>query len=61
MEAGVLDRSHELAASGEPIYVWGPERTPSICWQTSRLAECNIVAFLDSNPHYAGRELAGAR
>jgi hypothetical protein len=26
---------------------------------TSRLAECNIVGFIDSNPHYAGRQLAG--
>ena len=29
------------------------------CLPRPRLAECNIVAFLDSNPHYAGQQLAG--
>jgi hypothetical protein len=27
--------------------------------QTSRLGDCRIEAFLDSNPHYAGVTLAG--
>ena len=48
-----------LADGQSPIYVWGTGTNALHLLAASRLAECNIVAFLDSNPHYAGRELAG--
>jgi SAM-dependent methyltransferase len=58
-EAAILARIAELADTQHPIYVWGTGTHALHLLATSRLAECNIVAFLDSNPHYAGRELAG--
>jgi hypothetical protein len=58
-EAGVLTRIAELADRQSPFYVWGTGTNALHLLASSRLAACNIVAFLDSNPHYAGRELAG--
>ena len=58
-EAAVLEKIHELAEAQSPIYVWGTGTHALHLLATSRLAECNIVGFIDSNPHYAGRQLAG--
>ena len=58
-ETVVLGRIAELAEDQSPIYVWGTGTHALHLLATSRLAECNIVCFLDSNPHYAGRQLAG--
>jgi SAM-dependent methyltransferase len=58
-EAGILDRIAELAKDQRPIYVWGTGTNALHLLASSRLAECNIIAFLDSNPHYAGQPLAG--
>ena len=58
-ETVVLGRIAELAEDQSPIYVWGTGTHALHLLATSRLAECNIVGFLDSNPHYSGRRLAG--
>ena len=58
-EAGVLQMIAKLADDQSPIYVWGTGTNALHLLASSRLAECNIVAFLDSNPHYAGKQLAG--
>lgn len=58
-EAAVADRIADLAASGERIYVWGTGTHTLHLLETSRLGECRIEAFIDSNPHYAGATLAG--
>ena len=58
-EAGVLAMIAELADVQRPIYVWGTGTNALHLLASSRLAECNIVAFLDSNPHYSGKQLAG--
>ena len=58
-EASLLERIARLASSGERIYVWGTGTHTLHLLQTSRLGECRIEAFLDSNPHYAGATLAG--
>jgi len=58
-EAGVLARIAELAEDQSPIYVWGTGTNALHLLATSRLSDCNIVAFIDSNPHYAGQPLAG--
>ena len=58
-ETGVVATIEALAEGQSPIYVWGTGTNALHLLASSRLAECNIVAFLDSNPHYAGRELAG--
>jgi len=59
MEASVLERIAGLASSGERIYVWGTGTHTLHLLQTSRLGDCRIEAFIDSNPHYAGATLAG--
>jgi len=58
-EAVVLARVAELADTQSPVYVWGTGTHALHLLATSRLADCNIVGFLDSNPHYTGRQLAG--
>jgi 2-polyprenyl-3-methyl-5-hydroxy-6-metoxy-1,4-benzoquinol methylase len=58
-EATVLVRISELAEAQSPIYVWGTGTHALHLLATSRLAECNILGFIDSNPHYSGRRLAG--
>jgi len=58
-EATILERIERLASSGERIYVWGTGTHTLHLLQTSRLGDCRIEAFLDSNPHYAGGSLAG--
>jgi SAM-dependent methyltransferase len=58
-EATVLVRISELAEAQSPIYVWGTGTHALHLLATSRLAECNIIGFIDSNPHYSGRQLAG--
>ncbi len=58
-EASVVARIAGLASSGERLYVWGTGTHTLHLLETSRLADCRIEAFLDSNPHYAGATLAG--
>jgi 2-polyprenyl-3-methyl-5-hydroxy-6-metoxy-1,4-benzoquinol methylase len=58
-ETGVVATIDALAEGQSPIYVWGTGTNALHLLASSRLADCNIVAFLDSNPHYSGRELAG--
>jgi SAM-dependent methyltransferase len=58
-EASTLERIERLASSGERIYVWGTGTHTLHLLQTSRLGDCRIEAFLDSNSHYAGGVLAG--
>jgi hypothetical protein len=59
VEASTLERIDRLASSGERIYVWGTGTHTLHLLQTSRLGDCRIEAFLDSNSHYAGGMLAG--
>jgi 2-polyprenyl-3-methyl-5-hydroxy-6-metoxy-1,4-benzoquinol methylase len=59
MEASILERIALLASAGERIYVWGTGTHTLHLLQTSRLGDCRIEAFIDSNPHYAGATLAG--
>ncbi len=61
VEATNLERIARLASSGERIYVWGTGTHTLHLLKTSRLGDCRIEAFLDSNPHYAGGVLAGRR
>lgn len=58
-EAGVIQMIAELAARQSPIYVWGTGTNALHLLASSRLRDCNIISFLDSNPHYRGRQLAG--
>ena len=47
-----------LRASREPILVWGAGSLARRLLAATRLAEANIVAFVDANPHLRGRALA---
>jgi SAM-dependent methyltransferase len=58
-EVSTLERIGRLASSGERIYVWGTGTHTLHLLQTSRLGDCRIEAFLDSNSHYVGGVLAG--
>lgn len=58
-ESAIIERIAGLASSGERIYVWGTGTHTLHLLKTSRLSDCAIVAFLDSNPHYAGGRLVG--
>ncbi len=57
-KAAVIERIAQLASSGERIYVWGTGTHTLHLLETSRLGDCRIEAFIDSNPHYAGATLA---
>lgn len=59
IEASLFARIDDLASSSERIYVWGTGTHTLHLLESTRLAECRIEAFLDSNPHYAGSTLAG--
>ncbi len=58
-EDGIAERIAELATNGETMYVWGTGTHTLHLLETTRLGECRIEAFLDSNPHYAGGTLVG--
>jgi SAM-dependent methyltransferase len=57
----VIDRIAGLASACSPIYVWGTGTHTLHLLEVSRLGDCRIEAFIDSNPHYAGGTLAGRR
>ena len=60
-ETSLKERIAQIASSGERIYVWGTGTHTLHLLETSRLGDCRIEAFIDSNPHYAGAELVGRR
>ncbi len=45
--------------SSRPLIVWGVGTHTLRLLATSRLAEAKVVAFVDSNPRYQGKELRG--
>ncbi len=49
----------QLVSSREPVLVWGAGTLTRRLLESTRLAEANIVAFVDSNPGIQGRRLAG--
>jgi SAM-dependent methyltransferase len=49
----------EVADSGRAILVWGVGTHTTRLLATSRLAETNIVAFIESNTRYHGKTLHG--
>lgn len=49
----------ELVRTREPVLVWGAGALARRLLADTRLAEANIAAFVDSNPHLQGTQLAG--
>jgi 2-polyprenyl-3-methyl-5-hydroxy-6-metoxy-1,4-benzoquinol methylase len=50
-----------LANSQEPIIIWGVGTHTLRFLAQGDLGKCNIVAFVDSNPHYFGGEYKGVK
>ena len=48
-----------LADSREPLIVWGAGSLASRLCVTTRLPECNLLAFVDANPQLHGKALLG--
>ncbi len=48
-----------LVANKKPMIIWGVGTHTLRLLETSRLGQANIVAFVDSNPLYQGKELYG--
>jgi FlaA1/EpsC-like NDP-sugar epimerase len=49
----------EIANSGRQIVVWGTGSHTLRLLASTRLKEANILAFVDSNPRYQGKDLHG--
>jgi SAM-dependent methyltransferase len=59
VEAPIYQVISRLVASREPVVVWGVGTQTQHLMANSDLAQANIVAFVDSNPHYQGKRLNG--
>jgi 2-polyprenyl-3-methyl-5-hydroxy-6-metoxy-1,4-benzoquinol methylase len=59
LEDELCDRLSPLADAKTPIIVWGTGSLTLALLTTPRFARCAIVAFVDSNVNYQGKELAG--
>jgi len=58
-EVAAARKIQALADARQPLYVWGVGTQTLHLLRCSALAECNIAAFIDGNPHYSGTTLAG--
>ena len=58
-DARLHEKIDALAASKRPILVWGVGTHTTRLMATSRLADANIVAFIESNARYQGKALLG--
>lgn len=59
MDEKIAGQLAVLAQTQEPVFVWGVGTSTQRLMTSSQLREANIVAFVDSNPHYQGKELEG--
>lgn len=58
-EKKIVSQIADLVERREPILVWGVGTNTQRLMATTLLKEANIVAFVDSNPHYHGKQLQG--
>jgi SAM-dependent methyltransferase len=56
-DAKLQTKLNALVDSGRPIVVWGVGTHTTRLMATSRLADANIVAFIESNARYHGKTL----
>lgn len=59
-EAELAPRLEALAASQQPILVWGVGSHTQHLLEATPLSRCRITAFLDSNQRYQGLQMAGS-
>ncbi|MDD5363742.1 MAG: methyltransferase domain-containing protein [Gallionellaceae bacterium] len=57
--ATIAGKVDALADTGTPIVIWGAGSLASRLCATTRLPECNILAFVDVNPQLHGQTLLG--
>ncbi len=50
---------NKLVASQQPVIIWGAGAHTLRLLATSRLAQANLVAIVDSNPRYQGKSVNG--
>ena len=58
-EKKIVPQIANLVDEQVPLIVWGVGTNTQRLIASTRLSEANIVAFVDSNPHYHGKQLAG--
>jgi 2-polyprenyl-3-methyl-5-hydroxy-6-metoxy-1,4-benzoquinol methylase len=59
IDAKVRARLHEFAVARKPLLVWGTGAHTLRLLRSGAMDGLDIVAFVDSDPNYQGRELAG--
>jgi SAM-dependent methyltransferase len=55
--SSVAEKIAALADSGVPLIVWGAGSLAQRLYATTRLQECNLLAFVDSNPQLHGSRM----
>ena len=59
LDQAMDDRIRQLVETQEPILVWGVGTMTQRLMEKTQLPKARIVAFIDSNPHYHGKNLKG--
>jgi 2-polyprenyl-3-methyl-5-hydroxy-6-metoxy-1,4-benzoquinol methylase len=59
VDGDVLEKIEIIANSGRPVVVWGVGTHTQRLLATSKLAQANIIAFIDSNARYQDKFLDG--
>jgi SAM-dependent methyltransferase len=59
LEEEIQQKIARLAESQVPLAVWGAGTHTLRLLETSKLGRAHIVAFIDSNPRYQGKQLRG--
>jgi len=58
LQRRIAETIAQFVAEQTPLLIWGVGTHTLRLLATTSLGEANIVAFVDSNPHYQGKELA---
>ena len=59
MDNHIYKSINNIVDSERPVIIWGTGALTLRLLANSRLSEAKITAFVDSNPHYQGKELNG--
>ena len=59
MDELIYKSINKIVDKGNPVIIWGTGALALRLLACSRLSEAKITAFVDSNPHYQGKELKG--
>jgi len=59
MDELIYKSINKIVDKGNPVIIWGTGALALRLLACSRLSEAKITAFVDSNPHYQGKDLNG--